>query len=185
MLIILSGSSGVGKNTIINRMLEECDNLELMPTVTTRGMREGESQGKPYVFETREGFQAMIDRGEMVEYCEIHGNLYGTNRRILEEKIAGGKILIKDIDVEGTLNLMKLLPDVISIYLKPVSKEQLVERLRGRGETEIELRLRRYEYEEQMAEHYNYVLVNDKMEDTIAKIYTIIEKKAKLHRRAL
>ena len=144
MLIILSGSSGVGKNTIINRMLEECNNLELMPTVTTRGMREGESQGKPYIFETREGFQAMIDRGEMVEYCEIHGNLYGTNRRVLEEKSAGGKILIKDIDVEGTLNLMKLLPDVISIYLKPVSKEQLVERLHGRGETQIELRLKRY-----------------------------------------
>lgn len=183
MLIILSGSSGVGKNTIINRMLAECDNLELMPTVTTRNMREGESQGKPYVFETREGFQKMIDRGEMVEYCEIHGNLYGTNRRILEEKSAGGKILIKDIDVEGTLHLMKVLPDVISIYLKPVSKEQLVERLSGRGETQIALRLKRYEYEEKMSEHYHYVLVNDKIEDTLSQIYSIIEKYAVLHRK--
>lgn len=179
MLVILSGSSGVGKNTIINRMLEERDDLTMMTTVTTREMREGERQGMPYIFVSREEFEGMIERGEMVEYAEVHGNLYGTNRKIMEEKSAGGKILIKDIDVEGTLNLMKLLPDVVSIYLKPKSKEQLVERLRGRGETQIELRLERYEYEESMSVHYNYVLVNDDIEETLKNIYAIIEKHKK------
>ena len=176
MLIILSGSSGVGKNTIINRMLEECPNLELMTTMTTREMREGESQGKPYIFVTKPEFEGMIERGEMLEYAEVHGNYYGTNRKILEEKEALGKVLIKDIDVEGTINLMKLLPDVVSIYLKPVSKEQLRERLLGRGETQIDLRLKRYEYEEEMSVHYNYVLINDKIEDTLEKIYEIMKK---------
>ena len=180
MLIILSGSSGVGKNTIINRMLDECENLELMTTVTTREMREGESQGKPYIFVTRPEFEKMIADGEMVEHAEVHGNLYGTNRRILQEKTAGGKVLIKDIDVEGTINLMKLLPDVVSIYLKPVSKEQLRERLIGRGETQIDLRLKRYEYEEEMSKHYNYVLVNDKIDDTLAEIYKIMKKHSAL-----
>lgn len=179
MLVILSGSSGVGKNTVINRLLEENENLMLMPTVTTRDMRPGEAQWEPYYFASREEFQQMLDRGEMVEYCEIHGNLYGTNRRILEEKTALGKILIKDIDVEGTVNLMRELPDVVSIYLKPVSKEQLVERLVGRGETQIELRLKRYEYEETMSVHYDHVLVNDQIEDTLETIREIIQTAGK------
>lgn len=178
MLIILSGSSGVGKNTIINRLLGESDKFALMTTMTSRGMRPGESQNNPYRFVTRDEFEACIENGEMLEYCEIHGNLYGTSRKILEEMQAGGKVLIKDIDVEGTVNLMKLLPSVVSIYLKPVSKEQLVERLTERGETQIDLRLKRYEYEESMAHHYKYVLVNDKIEDTLAQLRRIIGEEA-------
>jgi len=179
MLIIISGSSGVGKNTIINRLFEESDRLALLPTMTTRGMRPGESQGNPYVFVSREEFLAAVDAGEMLETCEIHGNLYGTNRKILEDMQKAGKVLIKDIDVEGTVNLMKALPSVVSIYLKPVSREQLVERLIGRGEQQIELRLKRYDYEESMAHHYKYVLINDKIEDTLAEIRRIVRAEAK------
>lgn len=180
MLIIISGSSGVGKNTIINRLFQESDKLALMPTMTTRAMREGESQNNPYRFVSRDEFEAAIEAGEMLEYCEIHENLYGTNKKILEEMQNQGKILVKDIDVEGTLNLSKALPDVVSIYLKPVSREQLVERLVGRGETQIELRLKRYEYEESMSKHYKYVLINDKIEDTLEKIRDIIRKESAL-----
>lgn len=176
MLVILSGSSGVGKNTIINRLLTESDELELMVTVTTRAPRPGETQCNPYYFASREEFEAMVARGEMVETCEIHGNLYGTNRVLLEEAMARGKILIKDIDVEGTLNLMKCLPHVVSIYLKPKSREQLVERLRERGEREIELRLARYDYEQSMSEHYKYVLINDEIEETLSRIRQIIKE---------
>ena len=79
----------------------------------------------------------------MVEYSAIHGNLYGTNKKLLEEKLKSGKVLIKDIDVEGTLKLIKTLPDVVPFYLKPKNKEQLIERLIERGEKEIELRLKR------------------------------------------
>ncbi len=178
MLIIISGSSGVGKNTIINRLFEESDKLALLPTMTTRAMREGESQNNPYRFVSRNEFEAAIAEGEMLEYCEIHENLYGTNKKILDEMQKAGKVLIKDIDVEGTLNLSKALPSVVTIYLKPVSREQLVERLVGRGETQIELRLKRYDYEESMSKHYKYVLINDKIEDTLEKIREIIRKEA-------
>ena len=178
MLIILSGSSGVGKNTIINKLLEDNENLELMTTMTTRDMRPGESQGNPYYFVTKEEFEKKIEDGEMLEHALVHGNYYGTSRKILEDKAKSGKILIKDIDVEGTLNLMKLLgDDVISIYLKPVSIEQLKERLIGRGETEIEKRLNRYEYEESLSHNYHYTIINDKMDETIDTIYKIMAEK--------
>ena len=175
MLIIVSGSAGVGKNTIINRLLSEYNNLDLMTTVSTRDMRPGEEQGKPYFFVTKEEFDAMVARGEMLETCPIHGNMYGSSRKILEEKTREGKVLIKDIDVEGTLNLKKLLDDVVAIYLKPKNKEQLRERLLGRGEKDIELRLRRYEYEEEMSKNYDYVLVNDEIEQTLKEIRRILE----------
>lgn len=176
MLIIMSGSAGVGKNTIINELLSEFNNLTLMTTVSTRAMRPGEEQGRPYYFVTREEFDAMVERGEMLETCPIHGNMYGSSRKILEQKTAEGKVLIKDIDVEGTLNLKKLLPDVVAIYLKPKNKEVLRERLIGRGEKDIELRLKRYEYEEEMSRHYDYVLTNDKMEDTLTVLRKILRE---------
>jgi len=178
MLIIISGSAGVGKNTIINELLSEYNNLTLMTTVSTRAMRPGEEQGRPYYFVTLDEFNAMVERGEMRETCPIHGNMYGSSRKILEEKTAEGKVLIKDIDVEGTLNLKKILSDVVAIYLKPVSIDVLRERLIGRGEKDIDLRLRRYEYEESMAKHYDYVLVNDKIEDTLAALREILAKEA-------
>lgn len=176
MLIIMSGSAGVGKNTIINALLSEYRNLAYMPSVTTRKMRDGESQGNPYFFVSEEEFRAMDARGELLETCPIHGNLYGSSRRMLEQKTAEGKVLIKDIDVEGTLSLKKLLPDVVAIYLKPKSIEVLRERLIGRGEKDIDLRLRRYEYEESMANNYDYVLVNDKMEDTLSVLREILKR---------
>ena len=178
MLIIMSGSAGVGKNTIINRLLSEYDNLALMPTVSTRAMRPGEEQGRPYIFVTKDEFEQMLSRGEMLEYCPIHGNLYGSSRKILNDMQSGGRVLIKDIDVEGTLKLKEILPDVLAIYLKPKNKEQLRERLVGRGEKDIELRLRRYEYEEEMSKNYDHVLVNDDIEETLEKIRKIISDEA-------
>lgn len=175
MLIIMSGSAGVGKNTIINVLLSEYNNLALMPTVSTRAMRPGERQGMPYVFVSKEEFSEMEARGEMLETCPIHGNLYGSSRKILEGLESEGKVLIKDIDVEGTLNLKKILPEVVAIYLKPKNKEQLRERLIGRGEKDIDLRLKRYEYEEEMSKHYDYVIVNDDMEETLKTVRKILE----------
>ena len=185
MLIIMSGSAGVGKNTVINRLLSEYDNLALMPTVSTRAMREGEEQGRPYIFVTKEEFEARLSRGEMLEYCPIHGNLYGSSRKVLSELESSGKVLIKDIDVEGTLKLKELLSDVVAIYLKPRDKEQLRERLIGRGEKDIELRLRRYEYEEEMSQNYDYVIVNDDIEETLGKLRKILSEETQKRGYAL
>ncbi|HOV26456.1 MAG TPA: guanylate kinase [Pseudobacteroides sp.] len=174
MLVILSGSSGVGKNTIINRILEEMDNVELMPTMTTREKRPGEETGKPYIFVSKEEFEQMIENDELVEHQIVHGFYYGTPKKVVNEKIKGNKILIKDIDVDGTQNLVKKINNVVTIYLKPKSKEQLIERLKGRGEERIEVRLARYEHEEAMADTYKYVLINDKLDETVEKIKEII-----------
>ena len=162
MKFIISGSSGAGKNTIINKLLREDDSLALLTTVTTRAMRPGESQWDPYYFTTEADFRAMIERGEFLKYCEVHkGILYGTNRRILEEKEKLGKTLIKDIDVEGTEALKKLFgDDVVTVYLS-VSRDVLEKRLVERGETEIEKRLARYEFEESKKHLYDYVVQND------------------------
>ena len=174
MLIIISGSSGVGKNTVINRLLEEDTSLALLNTVTTREMRPGESQWNPYCFVSHEEFRAMIDRGEMLEFCEVHGgNFYGTNRKIMEEKEALGKTLIKDIDVDGTLALKKVLSELVTIYLT-VPRVVLRERLIGRGETEIDKRLSRYDYEESKKEFYDHIIVNEDLETTVATIRSII-----------
>ena len=100
MLIIMSGSAGVGKNTIINELLSEFNNLTLMTTVSTRAMRPGEEQGRPYFFVTREEFDAMVERGEMLETCPIHGNMYGSSRKILEEKTAEGKAALQQRKAE-------------------------------------------------------------------------------------
>ncbi|MDP4182548.1 MAG: guanylate kinase [Bacillota bacterium] len=176
MLVILSGSSGVGKNTIINRILEDMDNVELMPTMTTREKRPGEETGKPYIFISKEEFERMIQADELVEHQIVHGFYYGTPKNIVNEKMKSNKILIKDIDVDGTQNLVKRLNNVVTIYLKPKSKEQLIERLIGRGEERIEARLQRYEYEEAMSNTYKYILINDQMEETVQKIKDIIKE---------
>ncbi|TYQ16607.1 UNVERIFIED_CONTAM: guanylate kinase [Acetivibrio alkalicellulosi] len=179
MLVILSGSSGVGKNTVINRILEENPNMELMPTITTREMRPGEEPGKPYTFISKEEFEEMIENNQLIEYQIVHGFYYGTPKKIVEEKLKKRKILIKDIDVDGTQVLVKSLDNVITIFLKPVSKEQLIERLISRGEQRIEARLARYDYEEKMSEKYKYIIVNDKIEDTIEKMKKIIDDEYK------
>ena len=178
MLIILSGCSGAGKNTIINKLLSESDRFEFMPTFTTRAMREGEREGFPYQFTTKEDFERRIAQGEFYEYENVHGNYYGTNRRILQEKKQGGKILIKDIDVLGTLNLeRKMLSDekIITVFLDVSSKDELIKRLIGRGEKDIELRMRRYEMEISHAKDYQYIINNVEIDRTVNILNAIVD----------
>jgi guanylate kinase len=172
MLVILSGSSGVGKNTIINTMLERhADAFELLPTFTTRAMREDESEGRPYFFVSEEGFQAMLERGELLEHQRVHGHYYGVSRRVLEERIRSGKILLKDIDVLGTINLLNEIEDAVRLltfFYCVRSKDVLVERLRGRGEKDIDLRMERYHMELAFSARYDYIIENNERESTVA-----------------
>jgi len=176
MLFIISGSSGVGKNTVIGELLKKCGNLSFMPSVTTRPMREGERDGMPYKFVSRDDFRKMMENDEVFEYCEIHGHLYGTSRAVYSEMSGKGFDLIKDVDVNGTLALKKTLNDVVTIYLAVKSKEELRARLTARGEKDIELRLKRSDYEDAMMPGYDHVVVNDELNQTVSEILEIIDR---------
>lgn len=186
MLVLLSGVSGAGKDTIKKELIKRMSNVTSMPSYTDRQPREGEEDGKIYNFITTEEFEKKIKEDEFYEYSVHHEHYYGTSKKILNEKIKSGKIIVKDIEVNGTENLLKLLKndiDIVTIFLR-VPKEELRRRLEHRVEKaslkEIELRLNRFDYEESKIGIYDYVLKNDDLEKTVQIIMTIIENEYKI-----
>lgn len=187
MLVILSGVSGAGKDTIKKELIKRMDNVISLPSFTSRKPRVGEEEGVQYHFITKQEFEERIKNNEFYEYDLHHENYYGTSRKLLNEKIASGKIIVKDIEVNGTENLIKLLKDetkLVTIFLR-VEKEELRRRLIARGdnlsEDEIELRLGRLDYEEDKIRLYDYMIKNDDFEKTVQLIMTIIENEARLN----
>ncbi len=181
MLVILSGVAGAGKDTIKKQLIERMENVESLPSFTSRPRREGDIEGQTYHFVSREEFEKMIENQEFYEYDIHHNQYYGTSRKLLNEKIKSGKIIVKDIDVNGTEHLKELLKDdtkVITIFLR-VPKEELKKRLEARVDKpspqEVILRLNRFDYEESKINLYDYVLKNDDLEKTVQIIKTIIE----------
>ena len=179
MLVILSGVSGAGKDTIKKELLKRMEDVVTLPSFTSRERRPIEEEGVQYHFITKEAFEEKIKKGDFYEYDVHHGNYYGTSRELLNEKIEQGKIIVKDIEVNGTENLIKLLgrdTRIVTIFLK-VGKEELKRRLFERGDNaqDIELRLSRLDYEESKLKLYDYVLKNDDFEKTVQIIMTIIE----------
>ena len=186
MLVILSGVAGAGKDTIKKELIKRMENVESLPSFTSRPMREGDVEGGTYNFVTREEFEEMIEKGHFYEYDVHHNNYYGTSKKLLNEKIESGKIIVKDIEVNGTENLIKLLKDetkLVTIFLK-VEKDELRRRLIARGdnlsEEQLELRLGRLEYEESKIKLYDYVIKNDDFEKTVQVIMTIIENEKRI-----
>ena len=176
MLVVFSGGSGVGKNTIIEKLLED-GGFELLPTYTTRAQRPNESFGKPYHFITEEQFKEKIEAGELFEYNIVHGNYYGTSKVLFDEKIKSGKVLLKDIDVQGTQELASTLgkmTKLLTFFLRVDSKEVLVQRLIERKEKEIEKRLARYELEQTYQTKYDYIITNNYLEETLGICRDII-----------
>ena len=187
MLVILSGVSGAGKDTIKKELIKRMENVVSLPSFTSRMPRVGEEEGVQYHFITKQEFEERIKNNEFYEYDLHHENYYGTSRKLLNEKIASGKIIVKDIEVNGTENLIKLLKDeikLVTIFLR-VEKEELRKRLENRGdnlsEDEIELRLGRLDYEEDKIRLYDYMIKNDDFEKTVQLIMTIIENEARLN----
>ena len=163
-------------------------NVESLPSYTSRSMREGEEEGITYHFVSKEKFEELIENGEFYEYDMHHNNYYGTSKRLLNEKISSGKIIVKDIEVNGTENLVELLGKdnkLVTIFLK-VPKEELRRRMEERESTvnqdEIELRLSRFDYEESKINIYDYVLKNDNLEKTVQIIMKIIEKELEMEK---
>ena len=181
MIVIFSGSSGVGKNTVINELIAKGIGT-LMPTFTTRAIRVGEKEGAPYYFVDKEKFESMIEKGEFYEYEFVHNkNYYGTHKKTVEKFSKEGGVLLKDIDVLGALNLKKVLDKDIklfTIYLD-IDKQTLKDRLVGRGETDIENRLARFDFELSYAKHYDLVINNVDLIETVNKCIEAIERAAR------
>ena len=186
MLVILSGVSGAGKDTIKKELIKRMENVISLPSFTSRDPRPGEEEGIQYHFITKEEFKTKINNGEFYEYDLHHENYYGTSKKLMNEKIESGKIIVKDIEVNGTENLIKTLGNdtkLVTIFLK-VDKEELKNRLINRGdnlsEADMQLRLNRLEYEESKINLYDYVIKNDDLEKTVQIIMTIIENEKRL-----
>ena len=182
MLVILSGVSGAGKDTIKKELIKRMEEVESLPSFTSRNPRVGEEEGIQYHFITKEQFEEKIKNNEFYEYDLHHENYYGTSRKLMNDKIQSGKIIVKDIEVNGTENLVKLLGKdtrIVTIFLR-VPKEELHRRLLQRtpdaDPKEITLRLNRFDYEESKIGVYDYVLKNNNLEKTI-QIITIIQRK--------
>ncbi len=186
MLVILSGVAGAGKDTIKQELIKRMQNVVSLPSYTSRQMRPGDVEGQTYNFVTKKEFEEMIANNEFYEYDIHHDNYYGTSRKLLNDKIKEGKIIVKDIDVNGTENLVKLLGEdtrIVTIFLR-VPKEELRRRLESRidnpSEEEIELRLSRFDYEESKIPLYDYVLKNNDLEKTVNIVRAILENEYKL-----
>jgi len=181
MLVLLSGVSGAGKDTIKKELIKRIENVESLPSYTDRPQREGDIPGQTYNFITTEEFERMINDKELYEYDVHHEHYYGTSRKLMNEKIKSGKIIVKDMDVNGTENLIELLrkdTKVVTIFLR-VPKEELIRRLENRVDKptpkEIQLRLNRFDYEESRINLYDYVIKNNNLEKTVQIIMTIIK----------
>jgi len=180
MLVLLSGVSGAGKDTIKRELMKRMEKVESLPSFTDRAQRVGDEPGIAYNFVTTEEFERMIKDNELYEYNIHHEHYYGTSKKYMNEKIKSGKIIVKDMDVNGTENLIKVLKEdtkVITIFLR-VPKEELKRRLENREDNaspkEITLRLNRFDYEESKIGNYDYVIKNNDLEKTVNIIMTII-----------
>ena len=177
-LIVISGASGVGKGTVVKKMMARRKDLYFSVSATTRPPRPGEVDGKDYYFVTRERFQEMIRRGEMLEYDEHAKNFYGTPRAQVEEKRAKGHVLL-DIEPNGAKNVKNNYPEAELVFIMPPSVEELERRLRGRNDTpedQIAIRMERAKWEMAQRTWYDHVVVNDDAGRCAEEVLSLIEK---------
>ena len=176
-LAVVSGFSGAGKGTLMKELLKRYDNYALSVSATTRQPREGEKDGEDYFFVSREYFQQMIEDGRLVEYAQYVNHYYGTPRDYVEKKMAEGKDVILEIEIQGALKVKKRFPDALLIFVTPPSAGELRRRLVGRGTETIEVinaRLRRAAEEASGMEAYDYLLINDEIDKCVEQMHQLI-----------
>ena len=178
ILIVVSGFSGAGKGTIMKELLKKYDNYALSISATTRGPREGEVDGREYFFKTREEFEKMIAKDELIEYAMYVNNYYGTPKAYVEEQLNAGRDVILEIEIQGALKVKEKFPETLLLFVTPPTAEILKNRLVGRG-TEtmdvIEQRMKRACEEAEGMEKYDYYVVNDVLEDCVEHVHQIIQ----------
>ena len=176
-LIILSGPSGAGKGTILNELLSHNTNLKFSTSMTTRAPRDGETNGKEYFFVTEEEFQKEIKEDAFLEYATVHGNHYGTLKRVVDSDLYQGYDVILDINIQGALNIKEKKVDAVFIFIMPPSMRELRDRLVKRGTESKEKLIERFKnaYKEiNEMPKYNYVVINDEVETAVKKVEAIL-----------
>ncbi|EOS81882.1 guanylate kinase [Dorea sp. 5-2] len=184
ILIVVSGFSGSGKGTIMNEIMRKYDNYALSVSATTRNPRPGETDGKEYFFKTVEEFEKMIAKDELIEYARYVDNYYGTPRAYVEEQLDAGKDVILEIEIQGALKVKEKFPDTLLLFVTPPTAEELRHRLVGRG-TEtmdvIDFRMKRAKEEALGMDRYDYLIINDVLDDCVREMHQIIQGE---HRRS-
>ena len=164
MLIVVSSPSGGGKGTLIDRVLKTLRGVSYSVSYTTRAPREGEQHGREYFFVSTDAFEEMIRCGEFLEWANVYGHLYGTNRAQVERERAAGHDIILEIDVQGAASIRALVEDAVTVFILPPSFELLRNRLVARGTdspADLERRLRGAPGEVEEYQHFRYVILND------------------------
>ena len=177
-LVVVSGFAGTGKGTVMKELLGRYDSYALSISATTRNPRPGEVDGREYFFKTKEEFEQMIECDEFVEHACYVGNYYGTPKKYVQEQLAAGKDVILEIEIQGALNIKSQFPDALLLFIAPPSADVLKERLVGRGtETEevIEQRLARAVEESKGIENYDYLVVNDDLDECVENVHQMIQ----------
>lgn len=178
LLVVVSGPSGTGKGTICKRLINEIKNIELSVSMTSRKPRKGEINGKDYYFVTKEEFEKSIKNNELLEYAIVHSNeYYGTPKAKITEKLNNGTSIILEIDIQGALKVKELIKEAVFIFIMPPSMKELKERLKNRNtETEEKIMERFKTAYKELNEYkkYNYVVVNDKIDEAVEKVKSII-----------
>ena len=185
ILAVVSGFSGAGKGTIMKALLNKYDNYALSISATTRNPREGEMHGREYFFLTTEQFEEMIEKDQFIEYAQYVKNYYGTPRSYVEEKMAEGKDVILEIEIQGALKVKEKFPETLLVFVVPPSAEDLKNRLVGRGtETPevIEERMARALVESEEMDSYDYILVNDTVDKAVDDLHNLIQSQHMLAR---
>lgn len=178
-LTIISGFSGAGKGTVMKALLAKySDQYALSISATSRKPREGEMDGREYFFKTKEEFEELIAQGKLIEYAKYVDNYYGTPAEYVEEQRQAGKDMILEIEIQGALQVKEKYPEAMLIFLTPPSIPELKKRLIGRGTEEmsvIDARLKRAKEEARFMEQYDYIVVNDTVEECVERIHRLIQ----------
>ncbi len=177
ILVVVSGFSGAGKGTVMKRLLEKYDDYALSISVTTRNPRPGEEDGREYFFRKREEFEKLIQEDALIEYAQYVENYYGTPRSYVEEQLQAGRNVILEIEIQGAMKVKKKIPEALLVFVTPPTVEELERRLRDRGTETAQViadRLARAGEEAKGMDQYDYILVNDTVEECVDHLHQII-----------
>ncbi|NBJ92843.1 guanylate kinase [Parablautia muri] len=177
ILIVVSGFSGAGKGTLMKQMVRSYENYALSISMTTREPRPGEEEGKEYFFVSKEEFEDKISKDGLIEYASYCDNYYGTPREYVERQLERGKDVILEIEIQGALKVRKKFPTALLLFVMPPSVAELKKRLEGRGtesQEVIKKRLRRACEEAEGIEEYDYIVINDELEECVREMHSLI-----------